>query len=160
MAEIELLQKTQKKQAEFEAEQRTKKNTRREEELRQNRKVKAAVVTRSMKFIASVTDFSVEHDSASEEGGKKLKGQLNPEENMDRMVSVVEAESTSHVCQRKLQRLYTSFLSWQRCAENSQMGLMQMNIDTRGEGYGKENEGFHDNDEEGTPRFEAIHQED
>ena len=35
MAEIDLLQKTQKKQAEFDAEERTKKATRREEELRQ-----------------------------------------------------------------------------------------------------------------------------
>ena len=41
MAEIELLQKTQKKQAEFEAEEMTKKNTERLEELRQKVKVKA-----------------------------------------------------------------------------------------------------------------------
>ena len=50
MAEIELLQKTQKKQAEFEAEERTKKATRREEELRQKLKVKAAVVTGTHHF--------------------------------------------------------------------------------------------------------------
>ena len=41
MAEIELLQKTQKKQAEFEAEEKIKKNREREEEFRQKVKVKA-----------------------------------------------------------------------------------------------------------------------
>ena len=39
--------------------------------------------------------------------------------------------------------------------------VMKKNLEkNRGEGYGKENEAFHDKDEEGTRRFEAIHQED
>ena len=50
MSTIELLQKKQRKQAEFEAEERTKKATRREEEHRQKLKVKAAVVTGTHHF--------------------------------------------------------------------------------------------------------------